>query len=201
LASAGEIKVRITAKAASTTEAAKLIAPVEEEVRRRLHPSVFGADSATIEVVLADSLLGRGWTIGTAESATGGLVAARLSEVAGASRYYRGSVVAYAGDLKSTLLAVGHGTQGLVSEPVALAMATGARSLLEVDVAVAVTGSAGPEPLEQPVGTMVFAVVTPDGARARTTRYPGDRERIRTYAATTALHLVRLAVTGEWWVN
>ncbi len=60
-------------------------------------------------------------------------------------------------------------------------------------------GSAGPEPLEQPVGTIVMAVATPEAARARTVKFPGDRERIRVYSATTALHLVRLAVTGEWW--
>ncbi|RZV43277.1 MAG: damage-inducible protein CinA, partial [Acidimicrobiia bacterium] len=64
---------------------------------------------------------------------------------------------------------------------------------------VAVTGSAGPDPQEREVGTMVVAVATPDDARARTFRMPGDRERVRTYTTTAALHLVRLAVTGEWW--
>ncbi|HEY5578832.1 MAG TPA: CinA family protein, partial [Acidimicrobiia bacterium] len=67
------------------------------------------------------------------------------------------------------------------------------------DVAVAVTGSAGPDQLERPTGTMVVAVRTPEGLRARTLRLPGDRERVRAYATTSALHLTRLAVEGAWW--
>jgi nicotinamide-nucleotide amidase len=73
--------------------------------------------------------------------------------------------------------------------------------LLAVDVAVAVTGSAGPEPAEQSVGTMIVGVATPEASRARTIRFPGDRERVRTYASTAALHLCRLAVAGEWWAT
>src|SRR6185295_19023614 len=75
LASAGEIKVRITAKAGTVKEAEELVAPVEAEIRSRLHPSIFAADDETIEQVIEGLLLARGWTIGTAESATGGLVA------------------------------------------------------------------------------------------------------------------------------
>jgi nicotinamide-nucleotide amidase len=199
LASAGEIKVRITAKARTIAEAEKLVAPVEAEVRARLHPSVFATDNETIERVIQTQLMSRSWTIGTAESATGGLVAARLTATPGASAFYRGSLVTYAPDLKTSLLGVDDLSAGLVSEPTALAMAHGARRALQVDVAVSVVGSAGPEPLEQPVGTVVMAVATPEAARARIVKFPGDRERIRVYSATTALHLVRLAVTGEWW--
>jgi nicotinamide mononucleotide (NMN) deamidase PncC len=86
-----------------------------------------------------------------------------------------------------------------VSEEVAVAMAHGAVSRLAVDVAVAVTGSAGPEPQEQAVGTMIVAVATPERTATRVLRLPGDRERIRTYATTAALHLTRLALQGEWW--
>jgi nicotinamide-nucleotide amidase len=68
-----------------------------------------------------------------------------------------------------------------------------------VDVAVAVTGSAGPEPLERPVGTVIVGVATPDATRAREIRFTGDRERIRTYASTAALQLTRLALIGKWW--
>ena len=81
----------------------------------------------------------------------------------------------------------------------AVAMARGARDVIGVDVAVAVTGAAGPDPHDAPPGTMVIGVATPEGARARTLRLPGDRERVRTYATTSALHLVRLAITGAWW--
>jgi nicotinamide-nucleotide amidase len=201
LASAGEIKVRITAKAATIAEAEQLVAPIEAEVRSRLHPSVFATDRETIEQVIQTQLLSRGWTIGTAESATGGLVAARLTSIPGASAFYRGSVIAYSADLKTSLLGIDDLSAGLVSEATVLAMAEGARKTLNADVAVAVAGSAGPEPLEQPVGTMVMAVATPEGERSRTVKFPGDRERVRVYSATTALHLVRLAVTGEWWAS
>jgi nicotinamide-nucleotide amidase len=198
LASAGEIKVRITAKALDREAAEAMIAPVEAEVRRRLGNSVFGRDDETVLAVIARDLTERGWTIGTAESATGGMVAAQLTSLPGSSSYFRGSVVTYAADLKESLLGVSTGG-GLVSESTALAMAAGARKTLDVDVAVAVVGSAGPDPLEQPVGTMVVAVATPEGERAHTLRLPGDRERVRTYATTGALHLVRLAIEGRWW--
>ena len=197
LASSGEIKVRISAKAASAAEAEAMIAPVEAEVRSLLGSTVFGVDEDTIEVVLARLLLARGWTIGTAESATGGLVAARLTSVPGSSNFFRGAIVAYAPDLKKSLLEVE--TDLLVSEATALEMAIGARDALGVEVAVGVVGAAGPEPLEQPAGTMVMAVATPEGARALTRRFPGDRERVRTYSATAALHLARLAINGAWW--
>jgi len=197
LASTGEIKIRITALAESDGEARLLIAPVEREVRDRIGDRIFGADDETIERVLRSELESRGWTIGTAESATGGLVGRRLTSLPGASETFRGSVVAYASDLKTSILGVPHETideHGVVSESTAEAMAQGARSVLGVDVAVAVTGSAGPEPLEQPVGTMIVAVATPLWSTVRTLHMPGDRERVRAYTATAALHLVLRAI-------
>lgn len=197
LASGGEIKVRVTAKAADIETANAMIDPVEAEVRDLLGTSVFGVDDDTIEAVIARLLLDRDWTIGTAESATGGMVAASLTTLTGSSRYFRGSVVAYAPDLKKSLLDVT--TDDLVTEATAIEMALGARGVLSVDVGVAVVGAAGPEPLEQPAGTMIIAVATPSMVRALTRHYPGDRERVRTYCTTAALHLVRLAITDAWW--
>ncbi|MEE8456491.1 MAG: competence/damage-inducible protein A [Acidimicrobiia bacterium] len=197
LASAGEIKIRITALAQSDAEARSLIAPVESEVRDLIGDRIFGADDETIERVIRRELELRGWTIGTAESATGGLVGRRLTSLPGASETFRGSVVAYASDLKLSILGVPADTieeHGVVSEATAEAMAQGALSVLDVDVAVAVTGSAGPEPLEQPVGTMIVAVATPVCSKVRTLHMPGDRERIRAYTATAALHLVLRAI-------
>jgi nicotinamide-nucleotide amidase len=197
LASAGEIKIRLTALAESEKTAHDLIAPVEAIVRDRIGDRIFGADDDTIERVIRTLLKSRGWTIGTAESATGGLVGRRLTSLPGASATFRGSVVAYASDLKSSILGVPSETianHGVVSEPTAEAMVAGARRVLGVDVAVAVTGSAGPEPLEQPVGTMIVAVSTPHASTIRTLHLPGDRERVRAYTATAALHLVRRAI-------
>lgn len=197
LASAGEIKIRLTANAPTSEKAKEIIAPVEAEIRERLGSLVFGADEDTIETVLHRMLRGKGWTFGSAESATGGLIARRMTALGGASEVFRGSIVAYATDLKVGLLGVDASEveqHGVVSEETALSMARGARASLGVDVAVAVTGSAGPEPMEQPVGTMIVAVVTPEGESVRTLMMPGDRERIRAYTATAALHMVRRAI-------
>ncbi len=202
LASNAEIKVRITAKGDTEAEALRLVAPLEQQVRERLGAAVFGTDDETVEGVVLGLLAERGWWLATAESATAGLVAARLGAVAGASRVFRGGVIAYDRVVKITQLGVPAALldeHGAVSEAAALAMAAGAAAALEAEVAVAVTGSAGPEPLEREVGTMVVAVQTPEGARARTMRLPGDRERVRAYTSTAALHLVRLAVDGSWW--
>lgn len=201
LASDGEIKVRITASGGSAEEVDALIAPVEATVVERLQPAVFGFDDEAIEPVLLRLLGEKGWTIGTAESATGGLVAARITSIAGASAAYRGSIVAYDVEQKRRMLGVTEAEveAGVVSEEMALAMAQGAREHLAVDVAISVTGAAGPEPHGAPPGTMIVAVATPEDARARILRLPGDRERVRTYTTTSALHLARLAITGAWW--
>jgi nicotinamide-nucleotide amidase len=198
LASAGEIKVRITAKAPDSAQAAALIAPVEEEIRSRLGESVFGADHETIERVVLDLLEERGLTIATAESMTGGLVAAALTSLPGSSSVVRGGLVAYDPRLKESLLGV-EDTDWLVTVEVAEQMARGGRELLGADVVVSVTGSAGPEPLERPPGTMVIGVSTPERTMAREMRMVGDRERVRAYAVTAALHLTRLALIGRWW--
>jgi len=202
LATAAEIKIRLTAHAASTEAAEELIAPLEAAVKSRMGRLVFGTDSETIEEIVLGLARDNGWTIATAESATGGMVATRLTQVPGASQVFRGAIVAYHEDVKRMNLGVSADlmeTHGVVSEPVAIAMADGAAEVLGADVAISVTGSAGPDPQERSVGTMVIAVHTPEKTMARTLRLPGDRERVRTYTTTGALHLARLAMSGEWW--
>jgi len=202
LASAGEIKVRLTARAGTREEAAALLDPVEAEVRRRLGRWVFAVGEETIEQLVLRLCRERGWKLGTAESATGGMVAQRLTSVPGASEAFVGSVVAYTAALKTAVLGVPAEVieeEGVVSEEVALAMAEGGAARLGAEVVVAVTGSAGPEPGGAPVGTMVVAVRTPEGSAARTFRMPPDRERARAFASTAALQAARLALTGEWW--
>ena len=198
LASNSEIKIRITAKAATDAEARALIEPMQEEVRSRLGDTVFGVDDETVERVLLRLLGERGQTIGTAESMTGGMVTARLTDLPGASAVVKGGVVAYDTELKQKLLGLTD-VGGVVTEEAAIALATGARTLLGVDVAISVTGSAGPDPLEKPVGTVMIGVATPDDVRARELRFTGDRDRVRSFGATAALHLARLAIVGRWW--
>jgi nicotinamide-nucleotide amidase len=202
LASAAEIKIRLTAKADTIDEAEAMVAPLEVQVRQRLGKLVFGTDDETIEKILMKLAGEKGWSLATAESATGGMLAARITSMPGASAFFRGAVVAYDTEVKRDVLGVPDRLieqHGVVSEPVAIAMAEGAARVLVADVAIAVTGSAGPDPQERPVGTMVIAVRTPEKTMARTVTLPGDRERIRTYTTTGALQLARLAVTGEWW--
>lgn len=198
LASSGEIKIRISAKAADRATAIALMGPMESEVRSRLGPSVFGTNDETIERVLLRLLADLGYTIGTAESMTGGLVAAALTSLPGSSAVVRGGLVAYDAELKQRLLGV-EDTTSVVTVDVAEQMARGGRELLGADVVVSVTGSAGPEPLEHPPGTIIIGVSTPQHTQARQMRLVGDRERVRTYATTAALHLTRLGLIGAWW--
>jgi nicotinamide-nucleotide amidase len=198
LASGGEIKVRITAKAESHDAARGLIAPLEAEVRQRLAPWYFGTDDDTVLKVILRLLDEKGWTVGTAESMTGGLVAASLTSVPGASEFVKGGIVSYATDLKRKLLGISDASHEVDVET-ALEMAQGGQKILDADVVVSVTGSAGPEPLEKPIGTVIIAVATPEDVRVRELRMPGDRERVRVYGTTSALHLTRLAISGRWW--
>ena len=142
----------------------------------------------------------RGLTLAAAESCTGGLVAARLTSVPGSSDVFVGGVVAYADGVKAEALGVPAGVlreHGAVSAETAAAMAAGARERLGADVAVAVTGIAGPGggTEEKPVGLVHLHAAGPDGARAVDFTSPGDRETVRGRAAVAALHLVRRLVT------
>lgn len=198
LASAGEIKIRVTAKAGDMAAARALIEPVETAVRERLGDVVFGVDDETIEKVVIALLDERGLTMGTAESMTGGLVSAALTSVPGASAVIRGGVVAYDHQLKGRLLGVTD-LDRVVDPDTAEEMADGGRKLLDTDVVVAVTGSAGPDPLEEPPGSVVIAVATPEATKSKKLILPGDRERVRAYSVTAALQLTRLALIGRWW--
>jgi nicotinamide-nucleotide amidase len=138
----------------------------------------------------------RGLTLGTAESCTGGLVAARLTSVPGSSAVFVGGVVAYADQVKAMELDVPADIlerHGAVSAETAAAMARGARERLGTDLALSVTGIAGPDggSDEKPVGLVYLHAVGPGGARSADFVFPGDRESIRRRAAVTALHLMR----------
>ena len=145
-------------------------------------------------------LVAGGQTAGTAESLTGGLVAAALTTVPGASAVFRGGIVAYAADLKASLLEVPVGLlerYGTVHADVAVAMAQGARRRLGVHVGVATTGVAGPDPADgMPVGTVHIAVMTPAGPAQQALALSGDRQQIRQQAVDHALNLLISALVG-----
>jgi nicotinamide-nucleotide amidase len=193
------LKVRLTAKARDRGECDALLDRWEAEVRGVVGDHVFGVDrdgdQMTMESVVLDLMRARGWTIGFAESVTGGLVGARLTGVPGASDVFRGSLVTYATDVKQSLLDVPPGP--VVSEAAALAMAHGARRVLGVDVALALTGVAGPSEQDgMPVGTLCVGLAWPGGELVRTYRLPGQREQMRQFSVINALDLVRRTVAS-----
>ena len=184
------IKVRLIAKARTEAAARSLLDVEEREVRALLGPLVFGADDETMESVVGFLLSRHGLSLGLAESLTGGLVASRLVSVPGASAWFRGSVVAYDSAVKHDVLGVPEGP--VVSEAAARAMAEGAARVLRAEVGLALTGVAGPDRQEgaEP-GTVFIGLAVDASTEATRLHLPGDRERVRQYAAMAALDLLR----------
>lgn len=197
-----EVRLRATAKAQSAEQAEEMLAPVVDEVKTLLGPYVYGVDVTGLEEVCSALLLERGLTLATAESCTGGLIARRITALPGASRVYRGGVVSYWTEVKAAVLGVPQDIldqYGAVSEPTARAMAEGARRITGADIAVSVTGVAGPDPDERgnPVGLVFIGLATPDGTFCRRTESGRrTRNRIQDLSANHALDMVRRYLTG-----
>ena len=192
---AGEVRLRVTARAADPTTAAALCDEMVARVQNSaVAPYIYGIDTPSAEAVLVQLLKERGLTIATAESCTGGLIAKRLTDVAGCSDVVAGGAVTYQTREKVAILGVDPAlieAHTVVSEPVALAMACGARERFDTDVAIATTGYAGPGggTPQHPVGTVYIAVATKETAVCRklTLSPLRDRAYIRTVAATNAI--------------
>jgi nicotinamide-nucleotide amidase len=187
-----EIHVDLVFEPEAATEADRLWA----RLRETLSSFLFAENERPVEELVLTACRERGLALAAAESCTGGLVAARLTSIAGSSDVFRGGVVAYADDVKHVELGVLEELlvrHGAVSAEVAAAMATGARARLEADVAVAVTGIAGPGggTPDKPVGLVYLHAEGPDGGVARELNLPGDRAAVRGRATAAALHLVR----------
>lgn len=197
-----EVRLRATAKAQSAEQAEEMLAPVVDEVKTLLGPYVYGVDVTGLEEVCSALLLERALTLATAESCTGGLIARRITALPGASRVYRGGVVSYWTEVKAAVLGVPQDIldqYGAVSEPTARAMAEGARRITGADIAVSVTGVAGPDPDERgnPVGLVFIGLATPDGTFCRRTESGRrTRDRIQDLSANHALDMVRRYLTG-----
>ena len=197
-----EVRLRATAKAQSAEQAEEMLAPVVDEVKTLLGPYVYGVDVTGLEEVCSALLLERALTLATAESCTGGLIARRITALPGASRVYRGGVVSYWTEVKAAVLGVPQDLldqYGAVSEPTARAMAEGARRITGADIAVSVTGVAGPDPDERgnPVGLVFIGLATPDGTFCRRTESGRrTRDRIQDLSANHALDMVRRYLTG-----
>jgi nicotinamide-nucleotide amidase len=184
------LKVRLTAKAGTLDACTALLDEWDAIVRSKIGPLVFGTDGDTMESVVLDLCRTHGLSLATAESVTGGLVAARLSGIAGASDVFRGSIVSYATDVKRSLLGVSDGP--VVSESAAREMAHGVRRALGADVGLSLTGVAGPAEQDgQPVGTLYVGLVGPGFDEVRQVRLPGLRDQMRQFAVITSLGYLR----------
>lgn len=207
-----EIHLSLTALAPDEATAAPWISTLEAELRRRLGARVFGVDDETFPGVVGGLLRERGLRLATAESCTGGLVSKLVTDVAGSSDYFERGFVTYTNRAKVELLGVppetfADGGPGAVSEACVLAMARGARERSGADVAVSVSGIAGPGggTPDKPVGTVWLGLATPEVESARLFTVPGTREWVRTLSAYLALDRLRRHLLGlpddERWLD
>lgn len=194
-----ENHLSLVALAQDAASAETNLARVEALCRGVLAPLVYGSDGVTFAQSLGEELARRGQTISCAESCTGGQLSELLTEVPGSSRWALGGFVVYSNEMKESALGVPHGLlvqHGAVSEPVARAMAEGARQRSGATWAAAVTGIAGPDggSAEKPVGTVWLALAGPAGTRSAKAWYRGDRGQVRLQSAYGALQLLREAL-------
>ncbi|MFM9101214.1 MAG: CinA family nicotinamide mononucleotide deamidase-related protein, partial [Cyanobium sp.] len=201
-AGAGEVKLRLTARADNTPAAEALLAPVEAEIRARSAGLCFGSDADSLASVVLQRLRVRGETLAVAESCTGGGLGAALTAVPGSSEVFLGGVIAYANSVKQALLGVPAALlaeHGAVSDAEAIAMAEGARRLTGSTWALAVTGVAGPGggTAAKPVGLVHIALAGPDGTSSSGVRFGESRGRdwIRTLTTGEALNRLRLKLS------
>jgi nicotinamide-nucleotide amidase len=191
------IKIRLTARGDDDADASALLLEEEQYVKalivEHLGDVIFSTNDESMEEVVAGLLGAQRVTLSVAESLTGGLIASRLVNVPGASTWFRGGLVSYASQIKFDLLGVPDGP--VVSAEAAEAMASGVRKLLGSDIGLSVTGVAGPEEQDgQAPGTVFVGLDVGEGATSVALRLPGDRPRIRSYAAISALDALRRAL-------
>ncbi|MGH7411870.1 MAG: nicotinamide-nucleotide amidohydrolase family protein [Candidatus Methylomirabilis sp.] len=196
LAHPGEIHIRLTVNTESEEQGTRYLDDLETKLRQRLGELLFGRDGEQMEDVVAQLLREANRTVAVAESCTGGLVCHRLTNVAGSSTYFVRGEVAYNNHSKETLLGVPYeliAQHGAVSEAVALAMASGMRDAAGTDLALGITGIAGPGggSADKPVGLTYIAIASDAGATCREFRFNGDRATNKMLASQAALDMVR----------
>ena len=197
-----EVRLRATAKAPTAGEAEAMLSPVVKEVLAALGDSVYGVDVSGLPEQCLKLLKERGWTFATAESCTGGQIAQQITSLPGASNVYRGGVVSYWTSVKGAVLGVPQDIldqYGAVSEPTARAMAEGAARITGAELAVSVTGVAGPDADERgnPVGLVFIGLATPDGTYCRKLDLGRKRrDRIRNVSCNNAYDMIRRYLTG-----
>ncbi|MCG8425197.1 MAG: CinA family nicotinamide mononucleotide deamidase-related protein [Proteobacteria bacterium] len=197
-----EVLVKLVIRDRDQSAAMERLESLDSEIRERLTPDLYGTDDDSLPAALGRALMNVGATMATAESCTGGMIGALITEVAGSSAYYLGGAVTYSNEEKKRQLGVSEATlveHGAVSEACVVEMARGARDRVGVDYAVAVSGVAGPQggTAEKPVGTVWVAVVGPRGSATKRLQWPGDRQRIRRLTAHWALRMILGALRDD----
>jgi nicotinamide-nucleotide amidase len=201
LSAPGQVELHLTAEAASEAEAEARLEELASGMRNLLPGRFFTEDDRELPEVVGTLLRERSLRLALAESCTGGLLAARLTEVPGASHFLERAFVTYSNRSKLDELGVAEAllaSHGAVSEEVAAAMAAGARQVAGAEVSVGITGIAGPDggTAEKPVGLVFVATDGAAGTRVRRALFPGNRERIRFQATQAALEMVRRGLLG-----
>jgi nicotinamide-nucleotide amidase len=196
LAKPGQVEVRLTARGKNKEEAERLLKELGDQIDTELDEFIFARNEQSLEEVVGMFLVLKNANIATAESCTGGLVAERLTNVPGSSRYFISGVVCYSNEWKMELAGIPPlllEMQGAVSPEVARGLAEGIRTRMGTTIGVGITGIAGPDggSVEKPVGTVHIAVATPTETVNRRFLFPGDRERVRWQASQAALDMVR----------
>jgi len=196
LAKPGQVEIRLTARGKNQGEAERLLKELGDQIADELDEFIFARSEQSLEEVVGILLAMKSATIATAESCTGGLIAERLTNVPGSSRYFISGVICYSNEWKMELAGIPPlllEMQGAVSAEVARGLAEGIRTRMTTTIGVGVTGIAGPGggSEEKPVGTVHIAVATPTATAHRQFLFPGDRERVRWQASQVALDMVR----------
>jgi len=192
----GQVELKIMSKASGEREARRAIARIEKKIYGRLKDYIFGCDDETLEGAVGKMLIARKKTIAAAESCTGGLLASRLTDVNGSSKYFIMGLVAYSNEVKKNILCVDPETlkkYGAVSRQVASEMATGIKLLAGADIGIGITGIAGPSggTKSKPVGLVYAAVAIQNKVIMRELRFRGSRDEIKFQTSQAVLEMIR----------
>jgi len=198
LAVSGEIHVHLRARCPNADAAEALVAEVAAKIEPLLGDRIYSRNGDSLEKVVGDLLLARRAHLSVAESATGGLLGGRITNVPGSSNYFLGGFVTYSEEMKTKLLGVPPEMlveHTAVSEPVAKAMAEGARARTGADYGLSITGYAGPD--GEKIGLVFIGLAAPDSSEARRVQFPGNREWVRAFSINTALDMLRRKLQAE----
>ncbi len=200
LAAPGDIQIHLRARCEHEEQAEQLLAEVGFQIEELLGDRIYSRDGRPLEAVVGEALRAKGATLSVAESCTGGMLAERITSVPGSSDYFSGGFLVYTNRLKALLLGIDAAVlqeSGAVSEPVAEAMARGAKQSTGSTYALSVTGVAGPGggTEAKPTGTVIIGLADPEGCRSKRFRFLGDRARVRNLAVQSALDMLRKEIS------